>query len=82
MTLSKLLRASGGLIFGAALGLVMANQALAAEYEWTFQTSENTGEPQFEIKKLWASNIEKMTQGRVKIEILPTGAVVPHNQTP
>ncbi|WP_119309206.1 TRAP transporter substrate-binding protein [Cohaesibacter haloalkalitolerans] len=81
MSLSKLLRASGGLIVGAALGLVMAHQAIAAEYEWTFQTSENTGEPQFEIKKLWASNIEKITDGRVKIEILPTGAVVPHNQT-
>ncbi len=81
MSLSKLLRASGGMIVGAALGLVMAHQAIAAEYEWTFQTSENTGEPQFEIKKLWASNIEKITDGRVKIEILPTGAVVPHNQT-
>ncbi|SFO98394.1 TRAP-type mannitol/chloroaromatic compound transport system, substrate-binding protein [Cohaesibacter marisflavi] len=81
MTLSKLLRASGGLFVGAALGLIMANQAVAADYEWTFQTSENTGEPQFEIKKQWADNIEKMTQGRVNIEILPTGAVVPHNQT-
>ena len=47
MTLSKLLRASGGLFVGAALGLIMANQAVAADYEWTFQTSENTGEPQF-----------------------------------
>ncbi|WP_319412523.1 TRAP transporter substrate-binding protein [uncultured Cohaesibacter sp.] len=81
MNLSKLLRATGGLFIGAAVGLIMANQGIAAEYEWTFQTSENTGEPQFEIKKQWAENIEKMTSGRVKIEILPTGAVVPHNQT-
>nr|WP_321454657.1 TRAP transporter substrate-binding protein [uncultured Cohaesibacter sp.] len=81
MLKSKLFRATGGLI-GAALGLAMAHQAaLAADYEWTFQTSENTGEPQFEIKKNWAHNIEVMTDGRVKIEILPTGAVVPHNQT-
>jgi len=53
----------------------------AAEYEWTMQTSETAGEPQFEIKKAWAKNVETMSGGRVKIEILPTGAVVPHNQT-
>ena len=47
MNLSKLLRATGGLFIGAAVGLIMANQGVAAEYEWTFQTSENTGEPQF-----------------------------------
>ena len=80
MTFSKLFRATGGLM-GAALGLVMAHQAAAADYEWTFQTSETAGEPQFLIKQEWAKNIETMTQGRVKIEILPTGAVVPHNQT-
>ncbi|PLW75309.1 TRAP transporter substrate-binding protein [Cohaesibacter celericrescens] len=80
MTFSKLLRKSGGLL-GAALGLVMAHQAAAADYEWTFQTSETTGEPQFVIKQQWAKNIEAMTDGRVKIDILSTGAVVPHNQT-
>lgn len=53
----------------------------AAEYEWTMQTSETAGEPQFEVKKEWAKNVETMSAGNVKIEILPTGAVVPHSQT-
>jgi TRAP-type mannitol/chloroaromatic compound transport system substrate-binding protein len=71
------------LVAGAAVLAVSVPVAMpsAAEYEWTMQTSETAGEPQYEIKKAWAKNVETMSDGRVKIEILPTGAVVPHNQT-
>ncbi|YCA16571.1 TRAP transporter substrate-binding protein [Kushneria sp. AK178] len=58
-----------------------AGHTWAAEYEWTFQTSETSGEPQFEMKKTWAENVEQMTNGRIAIEILPVGAVVQANQT-
>ncbi|RTR02432.1 TRAP transporter substrate-binding protein [Halomonas nitroreducens] len=64
----------------AVLG-AMAVNAQAAEYEWTFQTSETAGEPQFEMKKAWADNVEQMSDGRIAIEILPVGAVVQANQT-
>ncbi|MDL4862805.1 TRAP transporter substrate-binding protein [Halomonas elongata] len=64
----------------AVLG-ALAIDAQAAEYEWTFQTSETAGEPQFEMKKAWAKNVEKMSDGRIAIEILPVGAVVQANQT-
>ena len=63
-----------------ALGSAAFN-AHAAEYEWTFQTSETSGEPQFEMKKAWADNVSKMSGGRIAIEILPVGAVVQANQT-
>jgi TRAP-type mannitol/chloroaromatic compound transport system substrate-binding protein len=63
---------------GAAL---IGNTALAADYEWTFQTSETAGEPQFEIKKEWAENVARMSGGRISIEILPVNAVVQHDQT-
>jgi len=62
-------------------GALVCAPALAAEYEWTFQTSESAGEPQFEIKQNWADNVEAMSGGQINIQILPTGAVVPHNQT-
>ncbi len=72
----------GAVIGGALLGaLLLAAPAWSAEYEWTFQTSETAGEPQFKIKQAWADNIGAMSGGRIHIEILPTGAVVPHNQT-
>lgn len=67
---------------GAAVGLaLMTATAAAAQYEWTFQTSETAGEPTFKYKQEWAQNVGVMSGGRIKIEILPTGAVVPHNQT-
>jgi TRAP-type mannitol/chloroaromatic compound transport system substrate-binding protein len=74
----RLTGAAGAALAGIAM---MATPALAADYEWTFQTSETAGEPQFKIKQAWAENINVMSDGRIKIEILPTGAVVPHNQT-
>jgi len=74
----KTVLVAGAAILAAAVPIAMPS---AAEYEWTMQTSETAGEPQFEIKKAWAKNVETMSGGKVKIEILPTGAVVPHNQT-
>lgn len=65
----------------AGVSTVGSNAALAAEYEWKFQTSETSGEPQYKLKQQWADNVATMSGGRIKIEILPTGAVVPHNQT-
>jgi TRAP-type C4-dicarboxylate transport system substrate-binding protein len=78
MTGSRLLRTLGA---AAAVFGLMAGSAAAAEFEWSFQTSETAGEPQFKIKQGWAAEVGKMTNGRIKIDILPTGAVVPHNQT-
>ncbi len=81
MTASPIARTARHLL-SAAVGLALLSQgALAADYEWTFQTSESAGEPQYKIKQQWAADIETMSGGRVHIEILPTGAVVPHNQT-
>lgn len=59
----------------------LAFGAQAAEYEWTIQTSETSGEPQFELKKEWAENVNRMSGGRIEIEILPVNAVVQANQT-
>lgn len=79
-----ILRRIGGASLAAAAGALLLGQpaqAQAPKYQWTFQTSETSGEPQYKIKQEWAANVERMTGGRVKIEILPVGAVVPANQT-
>ncbi|SJZ68602.1 TRAP transporter substrate-binding protein [Consotaella salsifontis] len=65
----------------ATTALTAGSALAAAEYSWTFQTSETNGEPQFEIKKEWAQNVKTMSGGRIEIEILPVNAVVPANQT-
>lgn len=68
-------------ILTAAVIGTMAWSAQAAEYEWTFQTSETSGEPQFEVKKAWAAEVQEKSDGRIEIEILPVNAVVQANQT-
>ncbi|MFV0334409.1 MAG: TRAP transporter substrate-binding protein [Tropicimonas sp.] len=75
-------RALGGVLgVAVAATAIMPLPAQAAEYQWTFQTSETAGEPQFKLKEKWAENLKVMTDGRIEITILPVGAVVPHNQT-
>ena len=70
---------------GAALvsvsAMVVAGAAFAADYNWTFQTSETAGEPGFVNKQKWAESVNKMSGGRIEIELLPIGSVVPHTDT-
>ena len=78
MPVSKLTVFAGGAVAAVAL---MAGSAMAQEYSWTFQTSETGGEPTYQIKLDWAERVNVMSGGRIEIEILPTGAVVPHTET-
>jgi TRAP-type C4-dicarboxylate transport system substrate-binding protein len=68
-----------GAILAAAV--ITAVPAIAQEYSWTFQTSETAGEPGFVNKQKWAEEVARMSDGRIAIEILPIGAVVPHTET-
>ncbi|MEQ8308837.1 MAG: TRAP transporter substrate-binding protein [Hoeflea sp.] len=65
----------------AASALLVSGAAMAADYNWTFQTSETAGEPGFINKQKWAESVKEMSGGRIEIEILPIGAVVPHTDT-
>lgn len=64
-----------------AFAAAVPGAALAAEYNWTFQTSETAGEPGFVNKTKWAEEVERLSGDRIAIEILPIGAVVPHTDT-
>lgn len=72
-------------LLGAAIlsvsALSLSGAAIAADYNWTFQTSETAGEPGFINKQKWAESVKEMSGGRIEIEILPIGAVVPHTDT-
>lgn len=61
--------------------VAMSGAALAADYNWTFQTSETAGEPGFVNKTKWAEDVGTLSGGRIAIEILPIGSVVPHTDT-
>ncbi|GED23202.1 TRAP transporter substrate-binding protein [Halomonas halmophila] len=69
------------LLLGASALLLSVTGAHAAEYEWTFQASETSGEPSFKVKQEWADRISTMTNGRIEIELLPINAVVGPTET-
>jgi len=48
----------------------------AAEFEWKLQSSHPAGAPQIVLLNRMAKDIETMSAGRVKIEILASGAIV------
>lgn len=61
-------------------GVLSAN-ASAAEYDWKFQSSAQAGDNFFSIQQEWADRVGVMSNGRINIEIMPVGAIVPHNET-
>jgi len=70
-----------GLIVIAVLvvgfGWVDQSQAASApQFKWKMQSSHPAGAPQIELLNRMAGDIEKMSAGRLKIEVLATGAIV------
>ncbi|UCF94784.1 MAG: hypothetical protein JSW39_11715, partial [Desulfobacterales bacterium] len=50
--------------------------AHAAQFNWKLQSSHPAGAPQIVLLKRMAADIESMSAGRLKIEILASGAIV------
>ncbi|MCF4098491.1 TRAP transporter substrate-binding protein [Maritalea mediterranea] len=65
----------------ALLALGLAPAAIAQDYSLRFQSSDPAGNPNFELKKEWASHVKTLTGGRVEIEMLPVNSIVQHTET-
>ena len=64
-------------MFLAGFGFTDLSQAAAAsQFKWKMQSSHPAGAPQIELLNRMANDIDKMSNGRLKIEILATGAIV------
>ncbi|EKO3980686.1 TRAP transporter substrate-binding protein [Vibrio fluvialis] len=68
------------LIAAAVTGLVSMS-AMAADFKLKIQSSDPSGDRNFQIQQNWADRVEKMSGGRVDIDLLPVGAVVKHTET-
>ena len=69
-------------LVAGALGLAMLGQsAVAAEFEFKFQSSDPSGNPNFELQQGWTQSLAEKTGGRVMVELLPVGSVVEHSET-
>ena len=64
-----------GLAAGGALLPVQA-QAQAQQFRWKLQSANPAGTPHMTLLNNFASNVDKMSGGRLKIEVLTSGAIV------
>ncbi|QGZ34652.1 TRAP transporter substrate-binding protein [Stappia indica] len=64
-----------------ATGMLAGTGALAQEFEFTFQSVDPAGNPNFAIQQAWTERVKEMSGGRLVIELLPVGAVVEYNET-
>ncbi|MFO1352023.1 MAG: TRAP transporter substrate-binding protein DctP, partial [Gammaproteobacteria bacterium] len=63
-----------------AAALWAANVGARAE-TWTVQTSTPSGSAIYKHVEDWVPKLKTMTDGAIDIQLVPAGAVVPHNQT-
>ena len=63
----------------AAAGTAMASvevKAQAPQFRWKLQSANPAGTPHMELLNKFASNVNKMSGGRLQIEVLTSGAIV------
>lgn len=64
------------------LGLAMlATSVFAADFTLKVQSSDPAGDKNYQIQKEWAEKLNKDSEGRLEIELLPVGSVVKHTET-
>lgn len=68
------------LLTGAALA-VLTTGAMAQEVSLKFQSSDPSGDPNYQLYKEWADGVSEETGGKVSIELLPVGSVVDFQET-
>ncbi|MFI8621753.1 MULTISPECIES: TRAP transporter substrate-binding protein [unclassified Marinomonas] len=64
-----------------ALAGVLSTSAFAADYKFKFQSSDPSGDKNYQIQQEWVKRVETMTGGRVHIDLLPVGSVFKHTET-
>jgi TRAP-type mannitol/chloroaromatic compound transport system substrate-binding protein len=76
----KFLKSAGvGVAAGVSMTPTLA-RAQQAQFRWKLQSANPAGSPHNVLLNRFASNVDKMSGGRLKIEILATGAIVNPNE--
>ncbi len=65
----------------AVATLLVSTSALSADFNFKFQSSDPSGDKNFQVQKEWTERVENMSGGRINIDLLPVGAVVKHTET-
>ncbi|MBM6550098.1 TRAP transporter substrate-binding protein [Marinomonas ostreistagni] len=65
----------------ATIAGALSTAAMAADYTFKFQSSDPSGDKNFQIQKEWTERVAEMSGGRIKINLLPVGSVFKHTET-
>ncbi|MBV1787691.1 TRAP transporter substrate-binding protein [Marinobacterium sp. D7] len=65
----------------AALSGLISVSTFAADFTFKVQSSDPSGDKNFQIQQQWAERVGKMSGGRLEIKLLPVGSVVKHTET-
>lgn len=77
----KFLKSTGaGLAAGAAAAPGIAQAQAAQTFRWKLQSANPAGTPHMTLLNKFATNVDKMSGGRLKIEVLTSGAIVNPNE--
>lgn len=67
---------------GIAIAALLAGTiAASAQQALRFQSSDPSGNPNFELQQGWAASVGEMTDGALTVELLPVDSIVAYNET-
>lgn len=61
--------------------LLLSGAAWAQDYSYKFQSSDPSGNPNYQLQQQWAEMVSEMSEGQIEIELLPVDSIVAYNET-
>lgn len=68
-------------ILSGVVASLLCTSAFASDFVFKIQSSDPSGDKNFQVQQEWANRVEKMSNNRIEIKLLPVGSVVKHTET-
>lgn len=68
-------------ILSGVVASLLCTPAFAADFVFKIQSSDPSGDKNYQVQQEWAERVEKMSNNRIEIKLLPVGSVVKHTET-
>lgn len=65
----------------ALAATALSSGAFAQDMTLRFQSSDPSGNPNFQLQQQWAESVSEKTGGAIEIDLLPVESIVAHNET-
>lgn len=68
-------------LLSGVIAAALSTSALAADFVFKMQSSDPSGDKNYQVQQQWAERVGEMSDGRIDIKLLPVGSVVKHSET-